>query len=768
MGFEMKTRRLFMSTFAAGLCSVAGFADDASGAVEVTIPEAVTAEVVQEESYEVTFEFVDTRIQDVLSIMAEQRPNTSILIGPEVQGNVTLNLKKVPWLKALDLILKQHGLVYENISENIFEIKVSEVPEVTAKADVKIVLYEMSEIVNMDSKELFKLYSKLADARADVTTEQMRSHIIENGKVFIKELVADNQQAVKILKVLANDADLNFSFSGVDKVTTKAEKGAPATASAFTNRVSLRLRRMPLEKVLTMVCNKGGLSCLYKDDVWEISPRRPEQQRPLVIGHFDVKFLAVDNELLAVLRSMISERGKITAGKNKILIVKATEEEQEAIRNTLAVMDKPTPQVMIEARFFELADGESSHIGIDWSAALGGETGQGMTVSASGKTDFKDTMYTPNQVTSEPGNPTFELKPGVSQTNVDDWIAKNKNLDETFDTEELFDQFYRMVPGTAGVKTYEGLERITTGSVGYAGFSATLRALNADSGAQQLANPKIVVTSGEQATIHIGAKEPIIKSSSSGSGESAERTYELDSNFGNADTNKIANLTGEEGEIEDVFNAQGTPGYLDLGTILTVAPTVKTEDQVYIKVIPNLMRQTGQITIAGNTYPRLFSTKVYTEFTINSGQTIAIGGLTKEQEVNATNKVPLLGDIPLIGKYLFSYESNERERSETVIFLTVNVVGAKDLKTTSGIPINSKLVDPVLETIRLQDTQGAEYIPQSQQAQEQEIVPAEEGDLEDSSETEVAEEVEAEVAEVEEVTEPEPVIATEEEVIVIE
>lgn len=762
MGFEMKARKLFMSTFAAGLCSVVGFADDATMVVETIMPDAAV-ETVQEDTYDVTFEFVDTRIQDVLSIMAEQRPNTSILVGPEVQGNVTLNLKRVPWIKALDLILKQHGLEYEKVSENIFQIKVSTASEVVAKADVKVELYEMSEIVNMDSKELYKLYSKLADARADVTTEQMRAHIIENGKIFIKQLEADNQQAVKILKVLANNADLNFSFSGID--SSPVAKNDQIAPSPFKNKVSMRLRRMPLEKVLTMVCNKGGLSCLYKDDVWEISPRRPEQQRPLVIGHFQIKFMAIDKTLLDVLRSLVSERGKITAGKNKTLIVKATEEEQEAIRNTLAVMDKPTPQVMIEARFFELADGESSYIGVDWSAALG-ETGT--TFGASGQTTFRDTMWTPNNTVDRITD--YKQIPGTTDSDITAWKQDQITQNGSWSPADLLQTFY-LPEITYGAKdtpassSYEGLNRVSTATMTYTGFAATLRALEADDGSEQLANPKIVVTSGEQATIHIGSKVPIFKASSSGSGESAERTYELDSNFGSEETNRIANLTGEEGDIQDVFNAQGTPGYLDLGTILTVAPTVKTDDQVYIKVIPNLMKVTGKVETAdGTSYPTLFSTKVYTEFTINSGQTIAIGGLTKEEELTNINKVPLLGDIPLIGKYLFSYESTNKQRSESVIFLTVNVVGAKDLKTTSGIPINSRLVDPVLETIRLQDAQGAEYIPQSLRNIEQEIVPAEEAPIEGAVEEDKVEEVE----EVKQEEEIEPVVATEEEVIVIE
>ena len=72
---------------------------------------------------------------------------------------------------------------------------------------------------------------------------------------------------------------------------------------------------------------------------------------------------------------------------------------------------------------------------------------------------------------------------------------------------------------------------------------------------------------------------------------------------------------------------------MDLGTMLTVAPSVKTAEEVYIKVVPILTNEIDTLTAAdGNVYPIIFTTLVQTEFTLKSGSTIAIGGLVKENE----------------------------------------------------------------------------------------------------------------------------------------
>ncbi len=630
----------------------------------VNTESTLTATETVNKDYPVTLEFIDTKIQDVLSIMSEQRPSTSILVDPAVQGNVSINLKDVPWLQAFKLIVNQHNLEYDQVGDDIFQVRPKKSAIAATVAAVEVELYKTSDFEKMDDELIKKMYLRLPTAREDMTIEQIRKEYTDGNITIVKKISADQQPAISILQALAKAADLNFSFAGdITKLTS--QKGTqPGQPVHNVVKMSLNLTNQSLERTLLSIANRGGFTCVLKDDVWEISERQPAQQQPLELGHFEVNFIPIDTELLNVLRSIVSKRGKITAGKNKMIVVMATEEELEDVRTTLAVMDKPTPQVMIESRIFELNQGESDYIGVDWSTALGSE---GTTISG----DFN-----------------------------------------------YADQ-------AGGLATDTGFLRTSTFSV--ATMSAAIHALEDDNGAKQLANPKIIVTSGEQATIHIGEKEPIFKATSSGSGESAERTYELDSNFGK-DSSKIANLTGDETSVQDAFNTQGTPGYLDLGTLLTVAPTVKTEDQVYIKVIPNLTRKIGSIRVGSESntveYPKLFSTKVYTEFTISSGQTIALGGLTKEQSTESELKVPFLGDvfgdIPVLGG-LFKYQTKEVVVSETVIFLTVKVEGAKDLKLTSGVPITSRLVDGLLADITEQDAKGAVYTSDDSVPEENEI-----------------------------------------------
>ena len=64
--------------------------------------------------------------------------------------------------------------------------------------------------------------------------------------------------------------------------------------------------------------------------------------------------------------------------------------------------------------------------------------------------------------------------------------------------------------------------------------------------------------------------------------------------------------------------------------------------------------------------------------TVRDGQTVVIGGMMQDQKTSSVNKIPLLGDIPLVGKLLFSYNTTAKTKTELLIFLTPHVaVGAR-------------------------------------------------------------------------------------------
>lgn len=693
-------------------------------AVEITTAAAVDS------NYPVSIDFKAANIKMVLAELADSRPNTSLTVDEDVTGEVTITLRQVPWEQALKLILEPRGFEAVKISDNIFRVKKATKTSTisTENTNLNVSMYTTEELEALSTKELKQLLGHLPGVNS-MSEEEMRARIASGSGLYIKKLFVDKQPVLEVLGLLARQAELNFSFTShaeaFKQSMATAVAGQPGpTAPAQEMNVSLNLRNLPYEKVLSMVAARGGYSALYKDGIWEIAPRRPEASQPLELGYFEVEFLPIDGELISILKSLISQRSEVRAGKNKILIVRGTADELANIRRTLEVMDKPTPQVSIEARFFELNDNDSKYVGLDWTSAFG-PNGNAMNVTIG--TGRIGGGFTDGDATQVP----LPL-PSGNLTNLDDFVD-NSN----------------------------GFRGVTTG-VAF-DVSTAVRLLKEDLGAKQLANPKVIVASGEQATIHIGEKEPIIKTEISTEEGSSKITTQLDTNYGKGGTIAV-DLTGDEkSKLKEIFESGLTPGYLDLGTILTVAPVVKNDDSVYIQVIPNLVRKIDEVTVGGeenpNKYPVLFNTKVHTEFTISSGQTVAIGGLVNESESNNSTHVPYLNKIPLLGR-LFEYESTQKVRSETIIFLTVNVVESGELKTTTGIPIKGKLVAEEVETIMQEDRLGGEFrLPEKVEETEIAEEAAEEAEaveptviVEPVTEEVVAEDTEA--VQVEVVTEP--------------
>ena len=93
----------------------------------------------------------------------------------------------------------------------------------------------------------------------------------------------------------------------------------------------------------------------------------------------------------------------------------------------------------------------------------------------------------------------------------------------------------------------------------------------------------------------------------------------------------------------------------------------------------------------GQTFPIIATKKIQTSFALDSGKTVAIGGLTETRDRDVTTKVPLLGDIPLIGKYLFSHTHKEKSQQETIIFVTVGLAVPNKIQRLDGIPENTEL-----------------------------------------------------------------------------
>lgn len=164
-----------------------------------------------------------------------------------------------------------------------------------------------------------------------------------------------------------------------------------------------------------------------------------------------------------------------------------------------------------------------------------------------------------------------------------------------------------------------------------------LRRLDTDT--NLLANPRIRVKNREKAKVHIGEKVPVITTTS----------------------------TANVGVSENVT-------YLDVGLKLDIEPNVYLEDEVSMKVglevsniIETIVRASGV-----QTY-RLGTRNTSTTLRLNDGETQILAGLIQDDERKAVNKLPGIGDLPLLGR-LFSNADTTNTKTEIVLLITPRVI----------------------------------------------------------------------------------------------
>ncbi|HEX4053964.1 MAG TPA: type II secretion system secretin GspD [Tepidisphaeraceae bacterium] len=199
-------------------------------------------------------------------------------------------------------------------------------------------------------------------------------------------------------------------------------------------------------------------------------------------------------------------------------------------------------------------------------------------------------------------------------------------------------------------------------------ISVTLQALAQQNKLDVLSRPYILTSDNQEADITVGSEVPFVTS-----------TY-----------------VDENGGVHN--NAQ----YQDIGIILTVTPHINPEGLVTLLVSPQISSLTAQtVTIqAGVSLPVFDVRSADSYLTVRDGQTVVIGGMMQDQKLASVNKIPLLGDIPLLGKLLFSYTTTDKTKTELLIFLTPHVAQEPDrLKAISndemhGLRLTPNAVEP--------------------------------------------------------------------------
>ena len=129
--------------------------------------------------------------------------------------------------------------------------------------------------------------------------------------------------------------------------------------------------------------------------------------------------------------------------------------------------------------------------------------------------------------------------------------------------------------------------------------------------------------------------------------------------------------------------------YLPIGTVLNILPKRMQADKVLLNMAVTVSSIIGTQVISGNPYP-IASSRVYSApVEIDSGYTVAVGGLDEAREREGQAGVPFLSKIPGL-KWLFNYKSRSKNHKNLMLFITPTIIDARH----GGLPTNPQSVVP--------------------------------------------------------------------------
>ncbi|MFQ5706416.1 MAG: secretin N-terminal domain-containing protein [bacterium] len=176
---------------------------------------------------------------------------------------------------------------------------------------------------------------------------------------------------------------------------------------------------------------------------------------------------------------------------------------------------------------------------------------------------------------------------------------------------------------------------VNYGTLSVSQFGAVLDFLNSSTNSKLISNPRILAMDNQVAEISVGTNVPIPQ---------------------------ITRGVGGQGDVV-------TFDYRDVNISLRVTPHVGDNETITLFVNPVIEEITGEVRAGENSAPITSKREVQTVVTVKSNETVVIGGLIKERNIETLDKVWLIGDVPLIGS-LFRHKDKTKQQTDLLIFIT--------------------------------------------------------------------------------------------------
>jgi len=329
---------------------------------------------------------------------------------------------------------------------------------------------------------------------------------------------------------------------------------------------------------------------------------------------------AKGEEILPILQKLVPTLSYDVDKRLNSLILTGDEASVSLCKDYLEQLDAHLQQIALDVKVVDLTESGSKSFGGSWGTSPD-NMGGGMLV---------DTALTevPSNRNVVYGDYSFVngYKPEVDTDGNVTYVPNIMNYSETVEGSARIPHYISGSPGqnypfSIGYFTRSGLT-----------LNFQLQALITATEAKVLASPRLTTKSGEKAEVHIGERYPIV--------------------------------------YYDPRAGQYQVQYVDIGTNLQLTATVLPDGYVEMNIQPDISNLLG---LVNDQYPRTANRTANITMRVKDGDTMVLAGLLREDEQKTTTKIPLLGDIPIIG-HLFKTESSQKSKNEVVIMVTPQVL----------------------------------------------------------------------------------------------
>ncbi|KHA61754.1 general secretion pathway protein GspD [Vibrio variabilis] len=607
----------------------------------LTAPSLVTA---NENTFSASFKGTD--IQEFINIVGRNLDKT-IIVDPSVRGKVDVRsydmLTEEQYYSFFLNVLEVYGYAVVEMDNGVVKVvkskdaKTSAIPVVgdgSVKGDE--VVTRVVAVRNVSVRELSPLLRQLNDnaGAGNVVHYDPANIILITGRAAVVNRLAD------IIKRVDQAGDKEIEVVDLDNASA-AEMVRIVEALNKTNDS----KNTPAFLQPKLVADDRTNSILISGD-----PQVRQRLRKL-IKQLDVEMASKGNnrvvylkyakaeELVDVLKgvsdnlqaeksagsksSSSAKRGEVMIAAHpdtNALVLTAPPDIMNALQDVISQLDIRRAQVLIEALIVEMAEGDGINLGVQWGSL---ETGAMIQYGNAGAPIGKVMVGLEEAKDTETTKAVY---------NSDGDFLRNETTTEKGD-------YSTLAAALAGVNG-------AAVSLVMGDWTALISAVSTDSNSNILSSPSITVMDNGEASFIVGEEVPVLTGSTAGSSN--------DNPFQTVDRKEV-------------------------GIKLKVVPQINEGNSVQLNIeqeVSNVLSPNGAVDV------RFAKRQLNTSVMVNDGQMIVLGGLIDERALESESKVPLLGDIPVLG-HLFKSTSTQVEKKNLMVFIKPTII--RDGMTADGI-----------------------------------------------------------------------------------